>query len=787
MDWVHELASKMDRRAYARFTGRKKPKYLKVEAPLTTDVIDRHLSNEQPIAAYLLSDPAANKGQVVVFDFDDHEGGSRDIEQIVATFCRQLEAQRLPYTAVQSGGGNGYHVFLVFESPKRKDVLRDGAKRLLAALKFEGRSFVEGTDGVEKGQVEIFPKGDKTSGGLQAVALPLARSSVLVKLNERNGVLALPHYGNEHKLALIKNAPPGPRSKNVGKAIDADAAFAALVSKRDPANYEDWYKVAMRMIAAFGVDDAWAQQTWIAWARTAPNADSEKEFAQKWADCRNTRLSPATFWLEARDNGYEGETPFSKAELAKHQVLDFASEFETFRSQDDETFACIAPRSFVPVRSRAFKACIRRAAFETGRMLKSDDLNTVVETLDAQALAAPVTEFALRFAAHGDSRYLFLADDACTVIEIDGDGYRVCEQPPVRFRRGDDRPLPMPESGTLDDLRAFANVDDDNLPFLLAWMVSCLVRPGLATPIAVLTGPAGSAKSSLLQLVVDLLDPKAGLRAGMPSKEDDLVVAAHQGAVVSFDNASTLAKLSDELCRLATGGGLRKRTLYTDKDVTAIDVIRPVIIAGIDPTVYQQDLIERLLVIELRRPERRIDDETLEKMISAARPRLLGYLLSLVSAVLPHYDRIQADGIRMVGFAKVGEVVANQLGHPAGWFTERYREMLVESAEDGADADCVFQLLVLLAANETQRFAATSGELLDKLREEAASGLIIKATGIDLPANPRAMTSRVNRVAQTLLELRGIAITKSKHDRRWLITPPTVAADDMPASIRAPF
>lgn len=177
-------------------------------------------------------------------------------------------------------------------------------------------------------------------------------------------------------------------------------------------------------------------------------------------------------------------------------------------------------------------------------------------------------------------------------------------------------------------------MDDDNLRLLLAWMVHCIIRPGKASPIAILTGPAGAAKSSLLQLVVDLLDPKAGLRAGMPTKEDDLVVAAHQGAVVSYDNASTLNLLSDALCRLATGGGLRKRTLFTDKDVTAIDVLRPVIIAGIDPVAHQQDLIERLVIITLRPPAERIDDETLGEMVDEARPRLLGFLLNLVSQVL---------------------------------------------------------------------------------------------------------------------------------------------------------
>ena len=785
MNWVYDLTARMDQRAYARFTGKAKPKYVAVDEPLSREIIDLHLAKKQPVAAYVLSDPAHNKGHVIVFDFDDHAGTFNGMEQLVAAFCSMLGKRKIPYTVVQSGGGKGYHVWLVFETPRRKDQLRESAKKLLASFEFEGRTFTEGTDGVEQGQIEIFPKGDGT-GGKNAIALPLARNSVLVRLKDSNGVLSLPHYGNEHQLPLIKKAAPGPKGK-ASKEPDPDAAFAALVSDRDPANYDHWVHVAMRLIAAFGVDDPWAKAKWIEWSQTAPGADSEHEQEKKWHQCRDSRLSPATFWLEARDNGYSGDLPFSKTDLDRHQVLDFAAKFPIYRSQDSETFACIGPRHFVPIKSRFFEACIVREASAAGRLLKAEDLSAVTRTLDAHALIEPKTEFALRFAAHGDKRFLFLGDEACTVIEIDAAGWRVCDDPPVSFLRGDGRALPMPVSGgTLNELRRFTNADDENLPVLLAWMIACIVRPGKASPIAILTGPAGSAKSSVLQLVVDLLDPKAGSRGGMPTKEDDLVVAAHQGALVSFDNATTLNRLSDELCRLATGGGLRKRTLYTDKDVTAIDVIRPVIIAGIDPVAHQQDLIERLLIVELRPPSERIDDETLVDMISEARPRLLGFLLDLVVKVLAMPAPSNLEGVRMVGFAGVGERVAVALGREPGWFIEWYRAMLAESAEEGADGDCVFQLILMLLANGDGRpLRLTSGQILEALHQHI-SGKVITASPADVPSNARAMTSRINRVAEPLRRFHGVLI--AKREREWIISSAPVATDEQVfASVEAPF
>jgi hypothetical protein len=53
-----------------------------------------------------------------------------------------------------------------------------------------------------------------------------------------------------------------------------------------------------------------------------------------------------------------------------------------------------------------------------------------------------------RIAPVGDTIYLDLADDACTIIEIDAGGWRVAENPPICFRRPNGMlPLPMPVRG----------------------------------------------------------------------------------------------------------------------------------------------------------------------------------------------------------------------------------------------------------------------------------------------------------------------------------------------------
>ena len=143
----------------------------------------------------------------------------------------------------------------------------------------------------------------------------------------------------------------------------------------------------------------------------------------------------------------------------------------------------------------------------------------------------------------------------------------------------------------------------------------------------------------------------------------------------------------------------------------------------------------------------------------------------------------------MVGFATIGEAVANILRHPPGWFTERYEAMLSESAEEGADGDCVFQLILMLLANGDGRpLRATSGELLESLHQHMVNR-VINVSAVDLPRNPRAMTARVNRVAEPLRKFRGIEI--AKRGREWIMSPAAVARDeDMErafASVNPPF
>ena len=82
----------------------------------------------------------------------------------------------LPYLLFRSGGGKGFHIYLLFQDLQTKSWLRAVGKHLVC----DKLGLKEGTDGIKAGEIEIFPKGDRF-GGENVIALPMARKSVALR------------------------------------------------------------------------------------------------------------------------------------------------------------------------------------------------------------------------------------------------------------------------------------------------------------------------------------------------------------------------------------------------------------------------------------------------------------------------------------------------------------------------------------------------------------------------------------------------------------------------------
>ena len=190
-------------------------------------------------------------------------------------------------------------------------------------------------------------------------------------------------------------------------------------------------------------------------------------------------------------------------------------------------------------------------------------MNNLIASLEADAEdAGPARAVFVRvggdLSSDDPTYYLDLGDAARRAVAITAAGWEIVHRAGVAFRRPRGmRPLPAPEpGGSLELLKSYINLDDDEFLLLIGWLAAAL-RPVGPYPLLVLNGEQGSAKSTLSRIARKLVDPHISPLAGEPREPRDLMAAAKNCAGLTLDNISSLTPwLSDCLCRLATGGGL---------------------------------------------------------------------------------------------------------------------------------------------------------------------------------------------------------------------------------------
>src|SRR5262249_50301797 len=243
-------------------------------------------------------------------------------------------------------------------------------------------------------------------------------------------------------------------------------------------------------------------------------------------------------------------------------LVDLAQTAELFHQPDGTAFADIdinGHRETWPIRSKRFKGWLARRFYDaTGGAPSSEALQSALTVIEAKAnYDAPERILHIRVGGLVGRLYLDLVDETWRAVEITTTGWRVIDDPPVRFRRAAGmRALPVPvRGGSVETLRSFLNVRSDADFVLVVARALAVLRNRGPYPVIVLSGEQGSAKSSFSAILRALLDPNTAPLRALPREDRDLFIAASNGHVLAFDNVSGLpAWISDTLCRLATGG-----------------------------------------------------------------------------------------------------------------------------------------------------------------------------------------------------------------------------------------
>lgn len=280
-------------------------------------------------------------------------------------------------------------------------------------------------------------------------------------------------------------------------------------------------------------------------------------------------------------------------------------------------------------------------------------------------------------------------------------------------------------------MREFLNLPDEGFLFALVWAVSAFISSirGVSVPKTILwfSGPHGSAKTTMAEFLLGLIDPDQDPLKNPPEDVKDLASLLRSYHATIFDNATKIDKwLSDALCQVSTGGALTKRALYTDFDLATARFNSRIIITSLGTPKMETDLLERTIFIY---PDP-VDSESRKSKVFVDiqyknfKPIIFGGLVRTVAAVLDALPGVYEESInwtnkpRMLDFAVIGETCLRVWGFPPGCFLNIYNLSLDSESSDVVSEVPIVNALRAFMANHATREASEWVGLVSKLLDE---------------------------------------------------------------------
>jgi len=694
-----------------------------VRERLSDEVVRDHLTGKRRIGTYFLKSGDCMTPKLA---FDVDKKSRKLVNRIVK---RLRDCGATPY--VERSKSKGFHIWIFFNK---------------AIPAWRARSFAQTIlHGVDGSKVEIFPKQNRGTDLGFGLALPLFKPDVW---KNRTAFLDSDFHPVPDQFAHLRSIRRTFRKK-VRKAVrTARVGRVELTARprmtesdsagvlRKPGRNNELFKIAARM-RDMGLGEAEILTT-----------------LKKVNEIRCKPLLEEKELVEIASNACRyGKSP--KKGERKTDLVAIAKNVNLFRTSDDHCYGVIemdGHRETWRLREKHFTNWLASSYYrEFGTIPSAKDLGAAIDVLEGRArFDGPQRRVYIRVAEKAGAVYVDLCDKTWRAIKITSKGWRIIKNPLVRFRRAAGmHPLPVPVSGgSVDELRPFLNVrSEKDFKLLVGWLLSTL-NPRGPYPVLLIQGEAGCAKSTTSRVLRRLVDPnKCPLRAE-PREARDLMIAATNSRCVVFDNISNLRPwLSDNFCRLATGGGFAVRKNYSDDQEMLFESANPILLNGIDGVVSRGDLLDRCVVIYLPviRDQNRKPEKEFWNDFEKAQGRIFGALLNAVSMALRRFDKVKMnEAPRMADFAKWVIAAEPALKWPPGSFLDSYRSNRKSANRMALDSSPILEHLRTLVIRHG--FIGTASQLLLRLQNIAKD----RAKDPYFPKYAKALSSHLRRIAPNL-------------------------------------
>ncbi|MEK5182707.1 hypothetical protein [Paenibacillus odorifer] len=473
-------------------------------------------------------------------------------------------------------------------------------------------------------------------------------------------------------------------------------------------------------------------------------------------------------WRELRSL-YE---PLSAANASENQVdekvnqaqllIRLGEDSEYFRNEIGEAYAKVPIGDHfecLKVKSKRHRLLLTKTFYElTGKAPSDDAMKQALSIMEMKATFEG-DEYALerRVASVDNVYYYDLANENRQVVKVMPNRCEIISNAPTVFVRTNNMKAQVNPifPGDLKLLLNHVNIrnDDDQILFLV-YTVSCFI-PSIPHPVLVLSGEKGASKSTTMRMIRSIVDPAACDILSMPNSKQDLAIVLSNNYMPAFDNLDVLsAEKSDLLCIASTGGGVSKRTLFTDEDETIFQLLRCIVLNGINIVATRADLLDRSLIVELERiePTERKAEKDVWNAFEQDKPAILGGALTALSKAMAIYPDVKLESLsRMADFTQFGYAIAEALGYGGERFLEAYRNNQNKANDEAVGAHPVAAAVIALMKRKGSWHSSIS-ELLERL-ESVAITEKINTLVPSWPKAAHALTRRLNEVKSNLQQI----------------------------------
>lgn len=380
----------------------------------------------------------------------------------------------------------------------------------------------------------------------------------------------------------------------------------------------------------------------------------------------------------------------------------------------------------------------------------NDALKQCQYQVESQCIQESKRKLHVRVASHDDALYYDLTNENWSGVKITANDWQDSPLPAIFKRYEHQLPQRVPVgSGNPKDILKFMNIDPDSECLFLCCLISNFI-PDIPHPLMLFEGRQGSGKTNNCRIMKDITDPSEIKIMAMPKDLESAEQIFDHHWFVPLDNISRITEeFSNFFCRAVTGEGISKRSLYTNDDDFIRMFRRCIAINGIGVDPTQEDLLDRTIIINVPKLEKRRTERDIENEWSEKKPYILGGIFDTVVKAMKEITTINDTEFRMADFARWGIAISLALGYDPGQFEKSYRAATQNKWSDLIENSPLAQTLINFIAEQNGQWVGSPSEMFNSLPTKDKEGKPKKG----MPQSARSFGKMFKRLIPALENL----------------------------------